>query len=219
MWRPICPSPATSSQGFFGRASGQRRPGAESGILPTGPPPEGMAHRVDAREREPTVVAGSFVPRRGRTATSWMHTAGSGSASRTVRAPAGQTLRWAAKCPAGHPNVPEIRGVTDIEQDSCCGPDPDVWHHGCAIHRSDIMFIIGHFRSSLESPDRGRGARRDRPGTTDAGTRLTRRPAPGCGTATRFTALSWLCGRAGEPSVQFSTATDRPDRTGRGWAG
>ena len=136
-----------------------------------------------------------------------------------ARAPAGQTLRWAAKCPAGHPNVPEIRGVTDIEQDSCCGPDPDVWHHGCAIHRSDIMFIIGHFRSSLESPDRGRGARRDRPGTTDAGTRLTRRPAPGCGTATRFTALSWLCGRAGEPSVQFSTATDRPDRTGRGWAG
>ena len=194
MWRPICPSPATSSQGFFGRASGQRRPGAESGILPTGPPPEGMAHRVDAREREPTVVAGSFVPRRGRTATSWMHTAGSGSASRTVRAPAGQTLRWAAKCPAGHPNVPEIRGVTDIEQDSCCGPDPDVWHHGCAIHRSDIMFIIGYPGSGLE-PRPWTRCSAGSPWPDRSGTRLEE--APGMRTATTGpTASPWLCGRA-----------------------
>ena len=120
--------------------------------------------------------------RRGRLQRGWrtgsMHGNGNrrSSPGRSCRAAGAQ--RRAAKCSAGHPNVPEIRGVTDIEQDSCCGPDPDVWHHGCAIHRSDIMFIIGHSGSGLES-DRGRGARRDRPGPTDP-EHASRRP-PGCG--------------------------------------
>ena len=194
MWRPICPSPATSSQGFFGRAPGQRRPGAESGscrrAVPEGRRTGSMHEALDGRR----------VLR---------------AAPRAHDDDARGTIRWRA---GSVDDASPERRVAGAGRGGCRpGNGPE--GRAPLVPCSDIMFIIGHFRSSLESPDRGRGARRDRPGTTDAGTRLTRRPAPGCGTATRFTALSWLCGRAGEPSVQFSTATDRPDRTGRGWAG